>query len=84
MMIPPGMFLNFLIFFSFFGLLRGGGGGEEEKKLAQDDKKNLSVAVDFLRTIYPMIVVYGTHLCKMMISLGFYFSFVQNFDSLGC
>ena len=82
MMIPPGMFLNFLIFFSFFGLLRGG--GVEVQKLAQDDKKNLSVAVDFLRTIYPMIVVYGTHLCKMMISLGFYFSFVQNFDSLGC
>ena len=56
MMIPPGMFLNFLIFFSFFGLLRG----VEVQKLAQNDKKNLSVAVDFLRTIYPMIVVYGT------------------------
>ena len=30
------------------------------QKMAQDDKKNLAVAVDILRTIYHIIVIYGT------------------------
>ena len=48
--------------FSFFRLLggKGGrGGGVKGQKMTQDDKKNLSVAVDISGTIYHMIVIYG-------------------------
>ena len=34
--------------------------GVKGPKMAQDDKKNLSVAVDISGTIYHMIVIYGT------------------------
>ena len=59
--------------------------------MAQDDKKNLSVAVDVSGTINHIMVfmvyhimVFMVHLCKMMISLGFFFSSFQNFHSFGC
>ena len=32
----------------------------KERKLAQDDKKNLPVAVDISGTMHYMIVIYGT------------------------
>ena len=48
--------------FFIFRDVRGGGGGRGLKgqKMAQDDKKNLPVAVDIPGTIYHMIVIYGT------------------------
>ena len=79
----------FFIFFKFpfFGLLgregRGGGGEVKAHKIAQDNQKNMSVAVDISGTIYHVIVIYGTlvsndDVCSVL------FSFFQNFNSLGC
>ena len=51
--------------------------------MAQDDKKNLSDAVDISGTIYHMIVIYGALVSNDDISRGFC-SFFQNFDSLCC
>ena len=69
-MISPDVFLIFLKF-SFFGLLGGERAKKCPKwkitvtsvtchmtKMAQDDKKNLSAAVDISGTIYHMIVIY--------------------------
>ena len=54
MMISPG-------FFSFFEILSFWALREVKvQKMAQDDKKNLAVAVDISRTIYHIIVIYGT------------------------
>ena len=58
MMISPGIFSSFFFFFVetfIFRVVRG----VKEQKIAQDDKKNLSVAVDISGTIYHMFVIYG-------------------------
>ena len=95
MMISPDVFLIFLKF-SFFGLL----GGERVKKcpkwkitvtsvtchmtkMTQDDKKKISLLQLISQEPYIIWLSFMMHLRKMMISLGF-FSFFQNFDSLGC
>ena len=54
MLISPGAFIFCDIF--IFWAVRGVKG----QKMAQDDKENLSVAVDISGTIYHMIVIYGT------------------------
>ena len=51
--------------------------------MSQDDKKNLSDAVDISGTIYHMIVIYGALVSNDDISRVFC-SFFQNFDSLCC
>ena len=59
MMISPGCFSFFGIFI-FWAVRVGWGRGLKGQKMAQDDKKNLSVAVDISGTIYHMIIIYGT------------------------
>ena len=56
MMISPGIFFFFFFDIFIFWAVRGVKG----QKMAQDDKKNMSVAVDISGTIYHMIVIYGT------------------------
>ena len=55
MMISPRAFLIFFEIFIFWAVR-----GVKGQKNAQDDKKNLSVAVDISGIIYHMIVIYGT------------------------
>ena len=55
MMISPGFFLQFFEIFIFWAVSRVKG-----QKMAQDDKKILSVALHISKTIYDMIVIYGT------------------------
>ena len=54
MTISPGVFFHFFDIFIFQDVR-----GVKGQKMAQDDKKNLSVAVDISGTIYHMIVIYG-------------------------
>ena len=57
MMISPGIFFMFSIFFYIFIFWLLGAKGQ---KMAQEHKKTLSVAVDISGTLYHMIVIYGT------------------------
>ena len=95
MMISPDVFLIFLKF-SFFGLL-GGWKGEKMSKMKNNSyichvpydkndprwQKKISLLQLISQEPYIIWLSFMMHLRKMMISLGF-FSFFQNFDSLGC
>ena len=52
-MISPGIFC-------FFDILFWAVSGVKGQKMSQNDKKNLSVAVDISGTIHHMIVIDGT------------------------
>ena len=73
-------FFSFLKKLWFSGFL--GGGGKRAKKLVLNDKK---FCLSHSRSKEPYIIWFSfiVHMCKMVISLGF-FSFFHNFDFLDC
>ena len=69
--IYPGIFFHF----SKFWFL--GGQGDERAKNGPKWQKILSVSLHISETVHYMIVIFGTQMCKIMISPGFFFIFLK-------
>ena len=54
-------------------------GGVKGQKVVQNDKKILSVVLHISGAIHYIIVIYGA-----LVYLQGFFSFIKNFDFLGC
>ena len=72
MMISPRRFF-FIFFFEIF--IFQAVKGVKGEKMARDNKKILSGALHISRTIYDMIVIYGTLVSNVDISRRFFFFF---------